>query len=130
MKRPNQPDNTQLGELLQQNMGEAGLDIRALSETLEITYEHARRLVRGESLPSKYLLPLIAKAVKIPLKQLQMVTTQDRIRRTHGTIPMEMAGHLPTLEPVEHLWGKLSGEQQAVVVDMVRGMAKRSYATA
>ena len=85
-------------------MERKGFSIRALSEKLKTTYEHVRSIVRGNVVPSRYILRELAEVLDINLKELERVTTADKIRVKFGKIPLELSGKNPELEPLERAW--------------------------
>lgn len=124
MKRASDPENTQLGEFLIAQMEEKGLSTRDVAEKLEVTYEHMRRLVRGEGLPSPGVLRDISKLFGKPYTELNQITTGDKARKRYGTAILQLTGRDPTMEPLERLWPKLGTEQRTVVVDLAKSLAK------
>jgi transcriptional regulator with XRE-family HTH domain len=117
---------TQLGALVADKMEEMGLTINDLKLLLDVTYEHARRIVRGESVPSKHVLYLMADAFQIPRETVVRLATADKLQKKYGSIPLELAGGDPTLEPIKRDWTKLSEHDKETVMDMVRNLARRN----
>jgi transcriptional regulator with XRE-family HTH domain len=126
MKPTLEAPRTQLAELLTSKMEEQGMTMNELAEKLDVTYEHVRRIVRGEGIPSKYVLKLIAEVFKFKYHDLEKIAVSDKIKKKYGSIPAELAGKDPTLEPLEKLWFKLHEEQRAALIDMASSFARRN----
>lgn len=124
MKNQN-AQTTRLGELISEKMAEKKIDVRDLAEKLDITYEHVRRIARGEGIPSKFVLKLLSDELGIPYKEAEQIATSDKIIKKYGTIPLELYGKQPSLEPLERVWGKLTEEQQ----DALKAMANSFIAS-
>ena len=67
----------------------------------------------------------LAEALKINKEELDRIATADRIRIKFGTIPLELAGKNPELEPLERVWKHLSQEHKADLIAQARAWAKR-----
>jgi hypothetical protein len=71
----------------------------------------------------------LAEALKIKKAELARVVTADRIRKKFGTIPLEIAGKNPELEPLERVWNYLSQEHKADLIAQAEAWAKRDRET-
>jgi len=120
---------TQLGSFLSSAMHERGLSIKDVAITLGITYEHIRRIVRGESVPSKLTLKAMCELVGADLSEAAKLATADRIRKKYGTVPIEIAGKKPSLEPMERVWDFLTKNQQQDLITMAQALAQRNRAS-
>jgi hypothetical protein len=56
---------------------------------------------------------------------LERLATADRIRFKFGTIPLELAGKNPELEPLERIWNHLSLDHKADLIAQAQAWAKR-----
>jgi transcriptional regulator with XRE-family HTH domain len=119
---------TLLSDMVTAKMEEKGFSIKDLAIKLDLTYEHARRIVRGEGVPSRFVLRPLCELLGMPYKEAERVATEDKIRIKYGTVPMEMAGKKPSLEPIERVWDLLSPEQQQDATTMIQGWARRTRA--
>jgi transcriptional regulator with XRE-family HTH domain len=109
-------------------MNEVGMTIRGLAQVLGMTYEHARKLTKGEALPSGIVLRAICAELNLDPHEMEMLSTASRIRKKYGKIPMELAGKNPELEPIELAWDHLTAEQKKDATSMIQGWAKRNKA--
>jgi hypothetical protein len=75
--------------------------------------------------PSKLMAQALAEALKIDRAELERLATADRIRFKFGTIPLELAGKNPELEPLERVWNHLSQEHKADLIVQAQAWAKR-----
>jgi transcriptional regulator with XRE-family HTH domain len=100
-----------------------GLTIKDLAGLLDVTYEHARRLVRGEGVPSRPLIRRLAEALQLSFDDLNRLATADKIRMKFGTVPLELAGKNPELEPIERVWHHLTADQKRDAITLVTSWA-------
>jgi transcriptional regulator with XRE-family HTH domain len=117
-----EPSETLFGTRLQELMDshKPQMEIRDLSDALGSTYEYVRKMVRGLSLPSKYMLRSIAQVFKADLHELERLVAADRIKKEHGDIPFELSGKNPEIEPFERGWDKLTKDQKASLTTMLK----------
>lgn len=118
------------GEMLAGRMRELKLSLRDVSTKVGTSYEHVRSIVRGIVVPSDAMAKALAGALKIKKEELQRVITADRIRVKFGTIPLELAGKNPELEPLERVWNRLSRDHKADLIAQAEAWAKRDRETA
>ena len=62
-------------------MGELGVGIGDLAKQAGITYEHARRIARGESIPSSRLTVRISEVLALNPNELLLLGKADRLRQ-------------------------------------------------
>ena len=117
-----------IGEMVRAAMDEQGVSIKDLARKIDTTYEHTRRIVKGEGVPSKYVLKLICQELGIPYKEAERAATADRIKKRFGDIPLELSGKNPELEPIAHAWNHLSEDQKKDATSMIVTWAKRNKA--
>src|SRR5579884_3289142 len=115
-----------LGTRIDAAMQERGVSIRDLARKLEITYEHARRLARGEAVPSSYLLKAVCAYLKLPYEELQNIATSDRIRKKYGTLPLELTGKNPELDPIERAWPYLTDDQKKTLITLAQALVQQN----
>jgi len=118
------------GEVLTRRMVELKVSKRTLAHAVGASYEYVRRVVGGQSVPSKSMVHDLATALKIREDELQRIVTADRIRLKFGTIPLELAGKNPELEPLEMVWSHLSQDHKADLIAQAQAWAKRDRETA
>src|SRR5215831_17850415 len=120
-----EPSTTQIGELIAQKMQERGLSMKDLAAAVRVTYEHVRRVVKGESVPSSFFLRALCDTLQIPYTEAEKIATADRIKRKYGGVPIEIAGKRPDLEPLERVWDQLRDEQKEAIIGVARSFAHR-----
>lgn len=116
---------TLISERLRAQMDKKALSIRDVAEATGLTYEHIRNIARGNVVPSKFIIRDIAKALDLSVKDLEKAAVADRIRIKYGTIPLELSGKNPELEPIERAWLHLSEEHKKDIISMAQTYAKR-----
>jgi transcriptional regulator with XRE-family HTH domain len=124
----NLPNRT--GDLISARMRELKLSIADVAKKLGTSYEHIRKLAKGQVVPSKSMVKSLAVVLKIEANEFERVAIADRIRLKFGTIPLEMAGKNPELEPLERVWNHLSQDHKADLIAQAEAWAKRDRETA
>jgi transcriptional regulator with XRE-family HTH domain len=119
---------TEIGQIITDKMDEKGMSIKDLSQKLDITYEHVRRIVRGEGVPARYTLRQICEELGIPVKQAEKIATRDKVKKKYGPAYLELTGVKPGMETINRLWDSLTEEQQTDVKTMVEAWVKRNKA--
>jgi transcriptional regulator with XRE-family HTH domain len=121
-------NNTRVGEIISNAMEEQGVSIRDLSVKLETTYEHVRRIVRGEGVPSKFLLKLICDHLGLEYREVEREAMTDRVERKFGgSLPPDILGKRnPELDPIERAWTNLTEEQKHDLVSMAKSWSQRN----
>lgn len=107
-------------------MNTAGLTIKDLAEKTDMTYENARRLVKGMTLPSKYVLKEICKILKLDFAKMENMVIADKFRRKFGDTSVDLMGHRPSLAPLEEIWDHLTEDQQKDLIAMAKGLLRRN----
>lgn len=120
--------STMLSDLISGHMEEKNLSIRGLAEKIRVTYEHTRRIVRGESVPSPLALMAICQELDINYKEAEKLSVAAKIQATYGNIPAEISGKNPELEPIERVWGRLTSQQKRDAINMILGWARANKA--
>ena len=118
-----------LSDILTEALEKQGAGIIDLAKKLDISYEHARRFVRGESVPSTIVLKEICAYLKLPFEELNVKAKADRMQKDYGNLPLVLAGKNPTLEPLDRVWNDLTEAQQQDIINMARAWAKRERAS-
>jgi transcriptional regulator with XRE-family HTH domain len=123
-------EQTQLGQYLSDAMARAGLSIKELAERCDVSYEYIRRLVRGEGLPSKHMLRVIAAEVGADRKEVERLLVADSIRRDYGKVPLEISGKNPDAELFERHISELTPDQREALEAMLMMFVKQNRAGA
>jgi transcriptional regulator with XRE-family HTH domain len=114
------------GTGLRSAMDAKGVSAKDLADRVNITYEHVRKLIRGDAYPSKALLTLICQTLSWdPDKATQLAST-DKIERKFGGVPALLAGKNPELVEIERHWDYLTPEQKETVKVLIAALADRN----
>jgi transcriptional regulator with XRE-family HTH domain len=116
---------TRVSEIISEGMKKKNVDIKALAATLGVTYETVRSVVRGLVVPSKFILKPIADVLGLDEDDLDRAAVSDRIRKKYGTMPLEISGKNPELDPLERVWQYISEEHKKDLIAMANMYAKR-----
>lgn len=117
---------TELSELIAKRLEERGLSINELGVLVDITYEHARRIVNAGGIPSKAVLRLISQELGLDFHQMEKMATAASIMKKYGSIPLELSGKDPEMEPICKAWLHLTDQQKQDAIAMIKGWAKRN----
>lgn len=117
---------TKTGATINALLEQHGLSIRDFAIQLDMTYEFARKIIRGESLPSKPMLKQVAAEFEIEVTPLLKDLVADQITKRYGTVPLELAQKKPGMAAIERHWDALTTEQQKDLTDMAISWSKRS----
>jgi len=111
--------------VLNERMREKGMSIRELAGLVGVTYEHARRLSRGLSVPSRYMCRVICEALDLNFAEVYPGVVKDSVERRYGKSvkPEEIDGHV---DPVHKLWGRLTPSQQRDFFTQMESLADRN----
>ena len=63
------------------------MSLKELAHKVEITYEHARRIVRGLSIPSRHVLKAICSDLELDFDEINRTAERDRLLRMYGDAP-------------------------------------------
>jgi transcriptional regulator with XRE-family HTH domain len=113
-----------LAQALAERMNELDVTIRQLAEGTGLTYEHIRKLVKGEASPSKLALQEVCRALELPPEKMQELVVADHIERKYGGIPHALAGKHPELSLLAPWWDLLTEEQKAAFRVQIRSVAE------
>jgi transcriptional regulator with XRE-family HTH domain len=95
------------------------LGIKELAEAIGITYEHARRLVRGLSIPSPAILIVLADVFGVDRGVLQGLAKTTKFERQYGRTAPSALAH-PEVEMIAKAWNMLSEKQRAEILTLVK----------
>ncbi|HKW24318.1 MAG TPA: hypothetical protein VJN48_00960 [Terriglobales bacterium] len=102
-------------QALADRLKEIGMDLRELSEKVENSYEHCRKMRAGDSLPSNQMLRAVCLATGLDLHEMKKLVTADKIKTEYGDIPEELAGKDPSMAKLERLWKHLGAADRRVL---------------
>src|SRR6516162_3553537 len=115
-----------LAEKLYSALRTRPMRLQEFAETFDLTYEHSRKIFKGESFPSKRLLKAICQEFTLDYSEMEKLLVADKIRKQHGTIPLELAGKDPRFENFEHILGQLNADQVEDLFLIANAMYQRT----
>jgi len=121
---------TMISERIVAAMEEQGKSIRDIAKETGATYEHIRMIVRGEAVPSRFMLRTLSETLGLPIKEMERLSQADRIRMKFGTVPLELAGKNPEIERIERAWPHLNASDKEDLYVLAESRAKRNRAEA
>jgi transcriptional regulator with XRE-family HTH domain len=106
---------TRFGEYLQGKMADKNLSIKELSEQVHSSYEYVRKLCRGLSLPSRYLLAALVPILGLDIEEARKLITADKLTQRFGTFPT-MPAQSPELASITRGWDDLTSDQKEILL--------------
>ena len=94
------------------------LDIKRLADSLSLSYEHARKIVRGLSPPSELLARELARFFGVAPQRFTDLVRKDRFSREYGE-EFEIPASNPGLREIVSAWAKLTDTQKKALLTML-----------
>ncbi len=117
-----------LAQALAERMNQLDLTIRQVAEATGLTYEHIRKLVKGDASPSKLALNEVCRTLQLEAEEMQKLAVADRIERKYGGIPHALSGKHPELSLLAPWWDLLTEEQKSAFRVQIRSVAEANQA--
>jgi predicted transcriptional regulator len=103
-------------------MAELGISAKDLSTRSSVTYEHIRKLIKGQCLPSPVCLRKLSAALDMNEKEMSGRVEKDRAIFGFGNAAWEAWGVNPRMGTFYMLFPVLSRTEQEFVHRQVRGL--------
>lgn len=113
-----------LARALAGRMNELELTIKDVAARSGLTYEHVRKLVKGEAYPSRLALRELCQVLKLESGEMNELAVADRLEKKYGGIPHALAGRHPELSLLERWWDLLTEEQKESFRIQIRSVAE------
>jgi hypothetical protein len=117
-----------LSEFIEAGLAAKNYGINDLAKRVDISYEHARRTVRGEGVPTKFVLKEMCKVLDLDYERAARLADGANLRKKYGMMPEELVTRPKGLEPIERVWSKLTIVQKDDLVMMAQQWARRNEA--
>ena len=105
-------------------MNELELTIKDVASRSGLTYEHVRKLVKGEAYPSRLALRELCQVLKLEHGEMNELAVADRLEKKYGGIPHALAGRHPELSLLERWWDLLTEDQKESFRIQIRSVAE------
>lgn len=109
---------------LVERMNQLDLTIRQLAERSGLTYEHIRKLAKGEAFPSRLALRQLCLLLRLEAGEMERLAVADRIEKKYGGIPHALAGKHPELSLLAPWWDRLTEEQKTSFRIQIKSVAE------
>lgn len=113
---------------MEQRMNELGLSARQVAGRVGGTYEHIRKIIRGDCLPSNALLEKLCVALELKKGEMATRVEKDKMIFKYGDAAWEFLGINPRLGPLCILLPLAKPGQREYLLGMVRAAAKFNLA--
>jgi transcriptional regulator with XRE-family HTH domain len=124
-----QPEG-RFAQALADRMNERDVPVRQLAERTGLTYEHLRKLVKGDAFPSKLALREICRVLDLVFDEIHPLVVADRIEKKYGGIPHALAGKHPELSLLARSWDLLTAEQKDMFRIQIKSVAESNQKVA
>jgi transcriptional regulator with XRE-family HTH domain len=116
-------DKGHFATMLSGHTAKRGMSTRDVEKVLGISYEHARRLQAGESLPSPLLIEKMANTIGLPQAEANLAAQRDRMLRKYGAqLLAENSGISERAALFEPLINALDPDDVRPALSMLRGL--------
>ena len=113
-----------LASALVDRMNELELSIKDVASRSGLTYEHIRKLVKGDAYPSHLALRELCEVLALEQAQMEPLAIADRLEKKYGGIPHALAGRHPELSLLARWWDLLTEEQKDSFRIQIRSVAE------
>lgn len=120
----NSHSDGRLARALADRMNELELTIKDVASRSGLTYEHVRKLVKGEAYPSRLALRELCQVLKLEHGEMNELAVADRLEKKYGGIPHALAGRHPELSLLERWWDLLTEDQKESFRIQIRSVAE------
>lgn len=108
-------------QLLADTVKRKGMSLRVLAGELNYTYEQMRKIIMGNSLPSKLLLQAFIEFLGLDKEEAEMAVAADRMQRTYGKSAYAVLGQDPRYHDIADVVPSLNDEEWRMFVGQIRG---------
>ena len=112
-----------IAEAMNGAMATKNIGLRDLEGRTGISYEHLRKMSKGEATPSPSKLVSICKILDLDLHSMQALEAAQRMQKKYGSISHVIPGRDRDLAKIESMWPKLSKSRRSVVMKLVELLA-------
>jgi hypothetical protein len=125
------PTGQTFSERLQQLMEEHDppLGIKELADTLQISYEHTRKMARGLSVPTRFLIRGLADVFGVDAAELESVAKTDMFQRKYGEMSTTPIFN-PEVAPFATAWHMLTDPQKNALLSQLKTFMSKNAAKA
>ncbi len=109
---------------LVERMHQLDVTIRQLAERSGLTYEHIRKLAKGEAFPSRLALRQLCLLLRLDSGEMERLAVADRLEKKYGGIPHALAGKHPELSLLEPWWDRLTEQQKSSFRIQIKSVAE------
>ena len=114
-----QTNRTALSMKLEAAMEDKNVSINDVSRAVGPAYEYIRRMLRGTSIPSDYVLKVMCEYFGWDFKETQQMVISDRIRIKHGKMGLMAQGINPETEPFNLAWPYITDSQKSFLLSQL-----------
>lgn len=118
---PKPQNENNFAERLKQLMQEhtPPLNLKRLAEEADISYEHARKMARGDTIPTKFIIRTLATFFQVDSSPLEALAESDRYTKKYGKhAPASIFN--PEVAPFAENWCALTETQKIALLSQLQ----------
>jgi transcriptional regulator with XRE-family HTH domain len=125
---------SELGRLIETTMAAKGLSMRQVSEMSNaqnqrgLSYEHLRKIIKGNTIPSTWVLEAISRTLGIPYPKLLETHQNSEAKMKYGKTVLQSLKLSPELYEIDELIRSLTKDQREMVLNHMRSLAAGNVA--
>jgi hypothetical protein len=117
-------DLTTFSGCMNKQMQELGVSLRDLEKYTEMTYEHVRRLAKGDARPSRPMLKMVCDCLQLDFNHMQWLLASEKVRAKYGQPIERLLGKHPDLVLLQQTWPMLSQEHRGKLLNLAQELAE------
>ena len=125
---------SELGRLIQATMAAKGLSMRQVSELSNahnqrgLSYEHLRKIIKGNTVPSTWILEAISRTLGIPYPKLLETHQNSEAKMKYGKTVLQSLKLSPELYELDELIRGLTKDQREMMLSHMRSLVAGNVA--
>jgi len=125
---------SELGRLIETTMASKGLSMRQVSEMSNaqnqrgLSYEHLRKIIKGNTIPSTWVLEAISRTLNIPYPKLLETHHNTEAKMKYGKTALQSLKLSPDLYEFDELIQGLTKDQREMVLSHMRSLVAGNVA--
>jgi transcriptional regulator with XRE-family HTH domain len=110
-----------IARLIKQAMTDRGLEIQSLSSRLGISYEHTRKIVRGQAIPTPHLRSDLAEVLSLEVEELDRLAMEEKRREgLHDVVEAGIRAKDNRLQTFTRVWDRLGDKRRDDLIAIAR----------
>lgn len=122
IKKPVAIEQGQFGKAMEEALKKRHMTLSSFAESMGISYEHSRRLMKSLAYPSRALFEKVCRILELNPAHAKELLTADKLRYKYGDVQLKLAGRNPKTYDLETMIADLPPAQIELLKGIVRTM--------